>query len=249
MNVTLFATKIHLYNGETASLRVEIGWTIGKIMDELWLKKRLTDRQNGFVLRLAKGEVYFDNSDPFNRVLEMENLFADDHNKKLVELWLLENPWKIHGKDEINGVSGVGGLTLAIPSTPRSHLTSGGRKGSVSISGWATTPRPASASSTPQKYETAAAKMKEVERTHQVKRDLPILKQGYLYKLSKGSTKDWRKRYFVIQDMFMYYFETEIEFTEGKSSHAVIPIGACEAILTETTTEENGKEKKKKKKG
>ena len=87
----VFATKFHLFNGTTASLRCSPSWTFQRVKEELWKKKHLTERQAEFELRLANGEVWFDdNKDTFQYCVDVTELFNENtKTKQLIELCLL----------------------------------------------------------------------------------------------------------------------------------------------------------------
>lgn len=86
------ATRFHLYTGETAVFRCEPQWTFDVIKEQLWKKKRLSDRQKDYVFRLRFGEIFFADADKFSSCLRAHSLFDgvfSDEKQQLIEMSLI----------------------------------------------------------------------------------------------------------------------------------------------------------------
>lgn len=194
----VYAAKFHLFNGEVASLRCAPSMDFGMIKEELWKKKRLTNRQNDYEFRLANGEVFFEDKHHFARCLEVTELFNEHADKKqLVTLMLIP-------KRVVKGVDDE---------------------------------------------KTKNKKDKGV-----LDRGGIIMKTGVLFKLGRGKTGAWQKRFFAVQDMALYYFESEDDYKEAmattrESRSTPIPLGSVRAVRYDHQAdgEEKGEKKKKNK--
>lgn len=70
-----------------------------------------------------------------------------------------------------------------------------------------------------------------------------VMKEGFLHKRARKSAAKWNKRYFVIQDMRMFWFENPNDYKNsttgkitGKEACGAIPLGACTAVVLDDKT-------------
>jgi len=200
-------------SGETIEMNCPATDTFASTKEKLWQRKHYDTNPNLYTFRLLEGEVFFSDQQRIADFIRIERIFHETREKE---------------------------HSLSISSSPPPPSFSSPSSSSSSSS--TLPPTSSSSSSSPPTFLdllvipcSDIGDVKKRESKQPNLSGLP-LQWGYLWKRGKsgtfGSSHKWKRRFFLLQDITLFYFESEQAFRSSTQALDYIPMGSIYPTLT-----------------